>query len=319
MGDSVIVMTGRSPKVSVIMPSYNKAEYIGEAINSILNQTWEDFELIVIDDCSTDRSADVVKGIKDFRIKFLQNSENIGIAANRNKGLELAQGEYIALLDADDISPDYRLKDEVEYLDQHPGIAAVYGGCQEIGSNGEFKGLYVSTLHNPDFIRARLLIRDIIPNGSCMYRKSFVIDHNIAYEDGYYGMDDYLFWVRCSVKGKIVGIPETLLYWRNFEDNTTNRLLDNQRRKEKYNEIHRIALELNGFVLRDSELELYNKVLSEQPYVIPNEAELQSFFSIVNKLISQAKEKSGGREWELMFKRQFGLSLEKSYVWEKDK
>ena len=313
------MMTGKPPKVSVIMPSYNKAEYIVESIHSILSQTWKDFELIILDDCSTDNSVEVIRTIKDSRIRFYENSENIGIAANRNKGLELAQGEYIALLDADDLSPDYRLKDEVEYLDQHPEIVAVYGGSQEIDENGEAQGLYVSTLHNPDFIRAKLLIRDVIPNGSCMYRKAFVMDNNIYYEDEYYGMDDYLFWVRCSVKGNIVGIPETLLYWRNFDHNTTNQLFDDQRRMDKYDEIHRIALELNGFILSDSELTLYNRVLSEKPYKIPNEAELQSFFSVINNLINQSKEKRGSKEWELMFKRQFGLSLEKSYVWEKGK
>lgn len=311
------MMTGNSPKVSVIMPSYNKAGYITESINSILSQTWEDFELIIIDDCSTDNSVEVIKTAKDPRIRFYRNSENIGIAANRNKGLELAQGEYIALLDADDLSPDYRLKDEVEYLNQHPEIAVVYGGSQEIGPNGEFKELYVSTFHNPDFIRAKLLIRDVIPNGSCMYRKSFVDNHGIRYEDGYYGMDDYLFWVRCSVKGKITGIPETLLYWRNFEHNTTNQLFNDQRRMEKYNEIHKIALEQNGFRLNNAELTLYNKVLAEEPYAISNEAELHSFYSIINNLIAQSKKKQGSKEWELMFKRQFGLSLERSYIWEK--
>lgn len=305
-----------APKVSVIMPSYNKAEYIADSINSILNQTWKDFELIIIDDCSSDNSAEVIRAVRDPRIRFYQNSENIGIAANRNKGLELARGEYIALLDADDLSPDYRLKDEVEYLDCHPEITAVYGGCQEIDEHGIPQGLYVSTFHNPDFIRANLLIRDIIPNGSCMYRKSFVLEHHIFYEDDYYGMDDYLFWVRCSVKGKIAGIPETLLYWRNFEHNTTNRLFDDRRRIEKYNEIHKKALELNGFVLSSQDLALYNRVLSEKPYSISEERELKAFFSIICNLIEQSRRKSGSREWELMFKRQFGLSLEKSYVWE---
>lgn len=310
------MMTEKLPKVSVIMPSFNKAEYIRDSINSILSQTLEELELIIIDDCSTDNSVDIIKSIKDFRLRFYKNSKNEGISATRNKGIELSRGEYIALLDADDISPSYRLKDEAEYLDKNQDVMVVYGGCQEIDENGSQGKLYISPFQNPDFIRAKLLIRDIIPNGSCMYRKSFIIDNDILYEDGYYGMDDYLFWVRCSTKGKIVGLPETLLYWRNFEHNTTNQLFDNQQRIDKYNEIHKIALQLNGFSLTDSELMLYNKVLSEKQYKILDEREAQSFFMIIAKLIRQSRSKSGSKEWEIMFKRQFGQSLEKSYIWD---
>lgn len=310
----------KEPKVSVIMPSYNKEAFIEKAIWSVLKQTMIDLELIIVDDCSKDHSAELIRGFNDKRIRFYENEVNIGMAANRNKGIELARGEYIALLDADDISPNYRLEHEADFLDKHLDIDVVYGGCQEIDENNIDGALYISTLHNPNFIRAMLTVRDVIPNGSTMFRKTLVDKHGLRFEDGMQGMDDYLFWVKCSIYGNICGIPETMLYWRNYNNNTTNTVMNeelhSELRKMKYAEIQKIALSLNGFTLDISEIDFYTNILTEKTHRIENHDEMRRFLDILKKLIRQSEEMNKGTEWKIMFKKQFGRVMEHAYLWD---
>lgn len=308
------------PKVSVIMPSYNKGEYIGKAIESILNQTFREWELIIIDDCSLDNSIEVIRSYQDERIRFYENPSNLGIAGNRNKGLELAKGEYIALLDADDVSLPNRFEVEAAFLDTHPEIDVVFGGFQEIDEQGIIKETYFSPLKNPKYIKANLMVLDVIPNGSCMYRKEFINRYGIRYRDGYLGMDDYLFWVECSLHGNISGMPDLFLYWRNTSGNGTNTYKYSptyrQAREEKYSEILKFALKGNGFLLSDAESKLYCKLLSEYKYKIVEEEEIREWYSLLQKLCRQAEDKENAWEIKKVFKKQFGMSLENSYLWD---
>lgn len=102
--------------VSVIMPCYNSAEYIGDSIDSVIAQTYENWELIIIDDCSTDNSLEIIEKYKDTRIRILRNSENSGAAVSRNNGIDTAQGRYIAFLDSDDLWLPEKLSHQLEYM-----------------------------------------------------------------------------------------------------------------------------------------------------------------------------------------------------------
>lgn len=301
------------------MPSYNKENYIAKAIQSIINQTYKDWELIVIDDASTDNSVEIIKSFTDERIIFRQNEMNIGMAANRNRALDMARGEYIALLDADDITTEFRLQKEVEYLDSHPEIDVVFGSFQEIDENDIIKESYFMPLKNPAFVRAKLMVLDPIPNGSSMYRKDLVDKHNIRYRDNLLGMDDYMFWVECSLCGKITGLSDLFLYWRNTENNGTNtyKYAKEYRkdRERKYGEIQAFALERNGFHLSEDDLALYCKVLSEYLYQIKQENELIAFYNLLKKLCQQAETLENSKEFQAMFRKQFSFILENSYVW----
>lgn len=309
-----------NPKVSVIMPSYNKEKYIGASIDSVLNQTFQDFELIIIDDVSKDHSVDIIQMYQDERIRFYQNTENVGIAQNRNRAIDLAKGEYIALLDADDISTNFRLEKEVEYLDHHPDIAVVFGEFLEIDEEDNIKETYFVPMKNPAYIKARLMVQDIIPNGSSMYRKDFVNKHNIRYRDGYLGMDDYLFWVECSLYGNITGLSELFLYWRNTKNNGTNtyKYSDEYKvnRYKKYSEILKFALQQNGFILTQDEENLYCKILSEYSYKITTESELKEFLRIIKKICMQSEDMANSMEIKQLFRKQFGISLQNSYIWD---
>ena len=106
--------------VSIIMPSYNTANYIGESINSVINQSYKNWELIIVDDCSTDNTDEVIKDfLKDSRIKYLKNKENSGAAISRNKALRMAKGEWIAFLDSDDLWNHKKLEKQIKFMEQN--------------------------------------------------------------------------------------------------------------------------------------------------------------------------------------------------------
>ena len=176
------------PKISVIMPAYNAERYIREAIDSILRQTWSDFELIIIDDGSTDSTAAIIAGYTDNRIRFCPNAQNMGVAATLNRGLELACGAYIARMDADDISLPERFAKQAAYLDAHPDVT-VCGTAIEL--------FFPCGIAHP----------------SVMMRRAAILELG-GYDPAFNGMEDYELWCRVAEKGKIAVLPEILLRYR---------------------------------------------------------------------------------------------------------
>jgi glycosyltransferase involved in cell wall biosynthesis len=197
-----------TPKVTVLMPVYNVAPYVYEAITSILNQTYQDFELLIINDGSTDSTRDVVLKFTDPRIHFVENEQNIGLANTLNKGIELAQGEYIARMDGDDISLPHRLEKQVAVLDQHPDIDICGAGYRFFGS----KNFEVRYPKNHEGIKIGLLF------GCCMiiplFRKKRIMEAHLQYEQAFFPAEDYRFWTQCVMKLKLYNIPETLFLYR---------------------------------------------------------------------------------------------------------
>ena len=117
-------------KVTVLMPTYNVAPWIGEAIDSVLRQTYQDFELLVIDDCSTDDTVKVACKIEDPRIRIVQNERNLGLSDNLNRGLSLITTEYVARMDGDDIALPHWLEREMTFLETHPEVGVCGGRCR---------------------------------------------------------------------------------------------------------------------------------------------------------------------------------------------
>ncbi len=130
------------PKVTVLLPVYNGARFLRQAIDSVLSQTWKDFELLVVNDGSTDGTAAILESYSDPRIRILSNVQNIGLTLSLNKGLQSARGEYIARIDADDIALPIRLEKQVSYLDQHPEVGLVATGVKVIDERGHVTGSY---------------------------------------------------------------------------------------------------------------------------------------------------------------------------------
>ncbi len=306
------------PKISVIMPVYMAEKYVKDAVQSILNQSYSDFELIIIDDKGTDNSISIIEGIKDCRIKILENDSNRGIAFSRNKGIEKATGEYIALMDDDDFAPAYRLKTENEFLDLNLDISVVGGAMHIIDqSNDVIRYNYCEMIHNPDRLRAELLFRDVVMNGSAMFRREFILSNSIKYQDHMNGMEDYRFWIDCSVLGKIVNLDHVLLYWRDNPENETarNKSLLKIERQETYKKIQEYALKVNGFRLSENELKCFQKGYAEGGKTFLNKEDLEQLYWVIRKIMKQGKEKPFSKQLDLVCKRMFGRSIENSYVW----
>lgn len=201
--------------VSVIMANYQtKIEYLREAIDSILNQTYRNFELIIIDDCSQDESVEYIKTINDNRVKLLINEINSGPAVARNKGLDIAKGKYIAIMDSDDISLPTRLDKQVAYMENHPEIVVCGAWFEKFGVENTIRKPIMDDF---ELYRCQLLFSNT-PNTLChstaMIRKSVLDYYGIRYDQSLPKAQDYGMWVVCSKFAKINVIKEVLLRYR---------------------------------------------------------------------------------------------------------
>jgi glycosyltransferase involved in cell wall biosynthesis len=197
-------------KVSVLMCVYNSQKDIKEAIDSILNQTFKDFEFIIVNDCSTDNSASIIKGYTDNRIKLLTNETNLGLAASLNVGLKEALGEYIVRMDSDDISLPNRLQTQVDYIDTHPNIG-VCGSWIKVFGEANY---YWKPKANAEYLRCKLLFNTPLPHPTWIIRHSLIKQHNMYYSQTMRRAQDYDFLVRISDNAQLGCIQQCLLNYR---------------------------------------------------------------------------------------------------------
>ncbi len=205
------------PKVSVLMPVYKTYEkYLREAIESILNQTYTDFEFLILDDCPEDNREEIVKSYKDKRIKYSKNEKNLGITPSRNKLIEMAKGEYLAVMDHDDISLPRRFEKQVMYLDTHPNVGVV--SCQI----GHYPNGYVSKqLIENNEIKLALFAQCAINHPASMLRKSVLTNNNICYREECTPAEDYALWCSLLPYTEFHNLPDVLFHWREHQTNTS--------------------------------------------------------------------------------------------------
>lgn len=197
--------------VSVVMPAYNAEKYLEAAVNSVLNQTYWNWELILIDDGSSDNTINIAKKLvkKDNRIKLIFNPENLGVSATRNKGINLAQGNWIAFLDSDDIWKDSKIEKQISFA-KEKNVDFIFSGVCYIAENGSpFKGIF-----NVPFKTSfqELLKQNIITCSSVLIKKHH-FDHVKMEKDHMH--EDYAVWLRILSDGIFAyGINEPLLVYR---------------------------------------------------------------------------------------------------------
>lgn len=307
------------PLVSVVMPAYNAEKFIGEAIDSILNQTYPDFELIIVDDASVDGTREVIHHFDDARIQVFANSENKGIAYSTNKAIDASRGKYVALMDDDDISDIRRLEIQVDYLERHEEIDILGGGAEYIDENGMHLRYRAQPFHNPKFIRATLLLAcRMFCNGTAMIRKSFLDEHRIRYKDGYYGMQDYQFYVESSKLGTISSVDNIIYKHREHKDNETQKQVQSnaEKRAEAYKRIRRYSLEKSGFMLSDKQYYIIDKVFTELNEHIESQEDLLELIAALRCILEQAHKNNVDNitEIELAVKKKFSEALYKSDI-----
>lgn len=202
------------PKVSVLMPIYKTPEFfLKEAIESILNQTFKDFEFLILDDCPEDTICEkVVSSFTDNRIQYFRNIKNLGISETRNRLLSLAKGEYIAVMDHDDISLPERFEKQVNFLDAHPDIGVV--GCQA----EHFPK--IKRTHDPltdEDIKKRMFFHCCLTHPATMIRKNVLSD--APYQKKFTPAEDYALWADLAIKTNFANLPEVLFRYRKFGGN----------------------------------------------------------------------------------------------------
>lgn len=237
-------------KVSVCLAVYKtKPEYLKECLDSIFEQTYEDFELLIVDDCPEDKECEkIIKSYKDGRIKYYRNEKNLGISGTRNRLLNLARGEYVAVMDHDDISLPMRLEKEVAYLDAHPECGVVSCWYEKFPL-GKIKEKPES---NVEIIKA---LKNSCPllHPAAMIRKAVLKDNNIQYEKEFTPAEDYALWSRLVGKTSFHNIQEVLFRYRDHETNESKQAKEKMKTATKL--IRENILQPNIYALKHPLLE----------------------------------------------------------------
>lgn len=208
-----------SPRITVLLPVYNGGVYLRPAIDSVLAQSYPDFELLVIDDGSTDASREIVGGIDDPRIRLIENGRNLGLIATLNRGLTLARGEFIARMDADDLCLPERFARQIACLETNPTI----GGCGTWFEKCSDRGCVTMEMPEaPDLIRLFLIFDNPFLHSSMMLRRHLLDEHGLRYDPAYQHTEDYDLWVRCSELMDLVNVPEVLMRYRDHPGNVSH-------------------------------------------------------------------------------------------------
>lgn len=278
----------KKPLVSVLIAVYNSEKYIEETISSILSQTYEELEIIIIDDGSTDKTLDKVLKFNDKRIQLYKNDKNMGIPYSRNKGLQLAKGEYIAIIDADDIAVDTRIEKQVNHLKRYQDIDVLGTFYKTLGNR--LPRIIKTPFIKPNEIKCYLMFYNNIANPTVMLRKEFLDNNKIKFNERFFVAQDYEMWSQVIKQGNIAILPEALTCYRVGHFNITKSSKEGKTvaRKKLIDEIHESLMIHFGFKLTKSEIETFNIIfndnLSKEHFVGKD-----CFINLILKLLEENK------------------------------
>ncbi len=290
----------QDPIVSVVMTAYNGQAYIGEAIESVLAQSFGDFELLIIDDASSDNTIDIIKQYKDSRIRLIKNDQNIGISNTRNRGLEEARGRYIAPHDQDDISFPDRLEKEVEVLENNDNVVLVAGRVLDWEGSREVPWPKLP-VPSPVGLAWRLFTKSMITHSIACIRAETLRKHSIDYRQTYHYAEDYDLYHRLSEVGSLVLLPDIIGKYRYHESNTSKTCGDEMERNgrrfllDRYNEY----LGENAVTITDME-SIWRLAVKNMP--ASSHSELRLVGRVLSELVEafRIKRKVEGEELELL-------------------
>lgn len=264
------------PNVSVVMPVFNGEAFVKEALESILNQSFKQFEIVVINDGSTDKTQEIVTRLasKDARIRLINHPKNSGLIPCLNEGLELAQGNYIARMDADDIAHPIRLQRQFEFLESNPQVI-VCGSY--IRLFGEKSGIKTYPLVN-DELKSSLLFFSPLAHPSVMYKKTVI--KPIGYQAGFEFAEDFRLWSRLIDKGEFAVVPQTLLSYRTNENQISQTKRQLQMKHSR--SVAQYLLEKLPLKLSKNELELHMLTMFPEDMTTKNLEEITKWFSKIS-------------------------------------
>jgi glycosyltransferase involved in cell wall biosynthesis len=258
------------------MPVYNCELYIREAVDSILNQTFTDFEFLIIDDASTDETVTIIKTYNDSRIQLIQKPANSGYTNSLNHGLKIAKGKYIARMDGDDISLPERFEKQVNFLDANPNILLCGSWFNVIGTD-----VIIRLPENFEAIKLALLRKSCIAHPSVMMRNNKLHQFNIFYDVKTEPAEDYDLWVRLSAIGELYNLPEVLLDYRVHNSQVTQK-----RKKQQIQSALGSSLKMLNYLncsFDDEETDLLKKIVTGSLSITLNE--IKGFDVLIEKMI----------------------------------
>jgi hypothetical protein len=248
-------MPTRLPKVTVLMPVFNGEAHLREAVESILAQTFTDFEFLVVDDGSTDRSAEIIAAFRDPRIRLLSNDGNHGLIFTLNRGIDLATGKYLARMDCDDISLPERLAHQVAFMESNPEIGICGTWFRKFGTK---KDKVVRWQAAPDHIRCGLLFDAMVGHPTVVMRRELLIRHDLHYDPAYKNAEDFELWVRASQYCDLANLDEVLLRYRVHPAQVTQSAASGQR--ETAGKVRLTQLRRMGIDPSPAEFEIHQAV-----------------------------------------------------------
>ena len=257
--------------ITVLMPVYNGAEYIREAIDSVLGQTFENFELLIIDDGSSDNSIDIIKSYSDPRIILIKNNYNIGLVKTLNKGLDNAKGEFIARIDQDDVCYPERLERQLDFIRNNPEIILLGSGCMEIDKDGNEIAVHQYPSNHRKLFADLLKLKAFFPHSSAFFNKCVVTELG-GYNFNLNGAEDCDLWLRIASVGKIACFPEPLIKLRKHSTSMTAKNLS-----------FSISLKISACVCQLLRTAMYNDPSNGET------EEWKIFFEWVDKKIKEEK------------------------------
>ena len=309
-------------KISIIMPVYNGEKYLKEAIDSILDQTFKEFEFIIINDYSNDDSLKIINSYNDKRIILVNNDQNLGIAKSLNKGIEISKGKYIARMDADDICYRHRLETQINFMENNLDIG-MCGSAVEVFTDNS------SNIHecplNHNEIKALQIFNSAFCHPTVMIRKEILSRHKLSYNEFYEGMEDYELWIRMSRVTKLANIKESLLKYRCHDGQVTKNISKLQHEKMKL--IRKRTLKELSLEFKDEDVETLLMYATTE--IFKYEDKIYKVFNLFERIIESNLESKIYDEkalryvisyniyWALLkYKNEYGKKIEyKSYKW----
>lgn len=254
--------------VSVVMANYNTPiEFLKQAIDSILSQTFFNFEFIIIDDASTNGSKEFILSYSDPRIRLVKNQQNLGLTKSLNIGIDTAQGKYIVRMDSDDISLPERIENQVEYMEKNTDVFVCGTWFEKFGVENIIRK---PVIDDSEMYRCQLLFSNTpitMCHPSVIVRKAMLDKYSIRYDESIIKSQDYALWVECSKYGKMAILKEVLLKYR-----THNQQISIGHKKDQYKYAEYISrCQLQALGINYNELEpnwRYDKVISQKEYLL---------------------------------------------------
>jgi len=278
------------PLVTVLMPVYNAAKYLKDAINSILEQTYSNFEFIIIDDGSTDESLDIIKSFNDKRIKLFENGNNIKLIATLNKGIDLAQGKYIARMDADDISLPERFEKQINFMENNPNVGLCGTYIRAIGIEKNYDVHFKTTNEE---IKFKLFFDTHFPHPAATIRTDVLRKNNLKFDNNYLHAEDFAFWNKLADYTELAIIPEILVMKRSHIEQVSYKFTAIQ--AQISSKIRRELIAKLGIIANDEEINNYDRLLLDD--LPENKEDLFLLLDFIEKLIIANQQR-------LIYKRQ---------------